>query len=229
MYLVQHIRDWMTRRRLTASVLLVTSLLMVLPISMRIAAPEISEESNGKDLSAPFPCQSRRCGCQSAKQCWKKCCCFTDTQKVAWAKANRVTLPAYVVAAAKRESLVVKAACQGAEVCCLSHAVKSVRREGETPAEPRAKVSVQSPERLGNSLALPPQRPRTRIVVGIEALQCQGIEQTIAGVLISLQPPELLTVMISNLDTGEVRLLADLPLAPCEQEPPTPPPRMGVA
>ena len=229
MFVVQHLRDWMTRRRLTAIVLLVTSLLMVLPISLRFAAPEVSEEANGKDLSEPFPCQSRRCGCKSAKQCWKKCCCFTDTQKVAWAKANRVTLPAFVVAAAKREAPVAKAACQGAEVCCTSHAVKSVRREGETPAEPRAKVNVQSPKRLGRSLALPAQRPRVRVVVGIEALQCQGVEQTIAGVLISLQPPELLTVVITNLDTGEVWLLHDSLLAPCEQEPPTPPPRLGVA
>ncbi len=225
MFVVQHLKDWMTRRRLTASVLLVTSLLMVLPISMRIAAPVMSEDSSGKDLSAPFPCQSRRCGCRSAKQCWKKCCCFTDTQKVAWAKANRVTLPAFVVAAAKREAPVAQGTCRAAEACCS----KDVRREGKAPAEPRAKVSAQSPERLGGSLALPTSTPRVQIVVGIEALQCQGVEQTITGVLISLQPPELLTVVFTNLDTGEVSLLADLPLAPCMRKPPTPPPRLGVA
>ena len=221
MYLVQHLRDWVTRRRLTASLLLVTSWLVLFPISMRVAAPDVGDESSGKDLSAPFPCQSRRCGCKSAQQCWKKCCCFTDTQKVAWAKANRVTPPEFVVAAAKREAPVAQGTCQAAEACCS----KDVRREGEAPAEPRAKVAAQSPERLGRSLSLPTPTPRVRIVVGIEALQCQGVEQTIAGVLISLQPPELLTVVFTNLDTGEVSLLADLPLAPCEQQPPTPPPR----
>ena len=99
----------------------------------------------------------------------------------------------------------------------------------ESPAEPRAQGHVQSTERLGGSIALSSPRPRMRVVVGIEALQCQGVEQTISGQLISLQPPELLTVVISNLDTGKVMLVADLPLAPCEQEPPTPPPRLGVA
>ncbi len=225
MFVVRHLRDWMTRRRLTAILLLVTSLLMVLPISSRIVAPEVSEDLNGKDLSDPFPCQSRRCGCKSAKQCWKKCCCFTDTQKVAWAKANRVTLPAFVVAAAKREVVVAKGTCGSAESCCST----DVHQEGEAADKPRAKVSVQSPKRLGGSLALPLQRPRTRVVVGIEALQCQGVEQTIAGQLISLQPPQLLIVVITSPSMGEVTQLADLPLAPCEQEPPTPPPRLGVA
>lgn len=202
MFLVQQFREWLTRRRLTASLLLVTSLLMVLPISMPIAVPEVSEDSHEKDLSAPFPCQHRRCGCRSATQCWKKCCCFTDTQKVAWAKANRVTPPAFVVVAAQREAPSSKASCHASVACCKS-------------------------EVGGKPLAKP--RPRTRIVVGIEALQCQGVEQTSAGVLISLQPPELLTVVITNLDTGEVLRWADLPLAPCEQDPPTPPPRLGVA
>lgn len=202
MFLVQHLREWMTCRRLTAGLLLVTSLLMVLPISLPMVASVAEEESSEKDLSAPFPCQARRCGCRSAAQCWKKCCCFTDTQKVAWAKANRVSLPAFVVAAAEREAPAAKVTCHRTEVCCKTE--KTVR--------PRAK-----------------SRPRDQVVVGVEALQCQGVEQTVAGVLVSLLPPELLTVVLTNFDTGEVRRLADLPLAPCEQEPPTPPPRIGVA
>ena len=131
MHRVQHLRDWATRRRLTACLLLVLSLLMVLPVSLQCAAPDADTGVAGKDLSTPFPCQTRACGCRSAKQCWKKCCCFTDTQKVAWAKAHRVTLPAFVVAAAKRESAVAKGTCQAADACCVT----DVRREGEAPAE----------------------------------------------------------------------------------------------
>ncbi len=201
MHRVQHLKDWATRRRLTACLLLVLSLLMVLPVSMQCAVPDTDTGVAGKDLSAPFPCQARACGCRSAKQCWKKCCCFTDTQKVAWAKAHRVTLPAFVVAAANRESSVAKGTCESAESCCEA----GVRREGEAP------------------------RPRVRLVVGVEALQCSGVEQTIAGVLISLVPPELLTVSILNLGTGEVMPLADSSLAPSELEPPTPPPRIVIA
>lgn len=57
----------------------------------------------GKDDSAPFPCQNRPCGCMTAAQCWKKCCCFSNAQKIAWAKANHVQVPDFVIAAAERE------------------------------------------------------------------------------------------------------------------------------
>lgn len=199
MDLVQHLRDWMTRRRLTAGLLFVTSLLMLFPISIQMAAPDAGQESSGKDQSAPFPCQSRLCGCKSAQQCWKKCCCFTDTQKVAWAKANRVTPPVFVVIAAKREAPVAKATGRRTVVCCSTREVKSTH---------------------------PVNRPRVRLVVGIEALQCQGVEQTIAGQLISLQPPVAIHVVWGNLETGEVAPLRGLRLTPSEQEPPTPPPRI---
>ena len=65
-----------------------------------------------KDRSQPFPCQNRPCGCRSAEQCWKKCCCFNNSQKIAWAKANKVALSDYVLAAAQKEPTNV-------EVCCL--------------------------------------------------------------------------------------------------------------
>jgi hypothetical protein len=58
----------------------------------------------GKDLSQPFPCMHRHCGCRNATQCWRGCCCFTNQQKLAWAKANGVSPPDYVVAAAKQET-----------------------------------------------------------------------------------------------------------------------------
>lgn len=44
-----------------------------------------------KDLSAPFPCQYRRCGCVSAEQCLRKCCCFSEHEKQAWFAARKLT------------------------------------------------------------------------------------------------------------------------------------------
>ncbi len=46
-----------------------------------------------KDASVAFPCLTRGCGCKNADQCWSSCCCFSDTEKLAWAKANGVTPP----------------------------------------------------------------------------------------------------------------------------------------
>ena len=46
-----------------------------------------------KDTTIAYPCQTRGCGCQNADQCWKSCCCFSDVEKLAWAKANGITPP----------------------------------------------------------------------------------------------------------------------------------------
>src|SRR6266700_1172453 len=65
-----------------------------------------------KDLSNPFPCQHRACGCLSAADCWKSCCCFSASQRVAWAHDHDVEPPAALVEEAEQE-----------HPCC--HAVQS--------------------------------------------------------------------------------------------------------
>lgn len=85
---------------LTAAVLLAH---VPLPISSLAVTSLAVTSQPAKDLSQPFPCQHRACGCRSAAQCFKGCCCFTNSQKVAWAKRNRVRIPDFVVAAAAQE------------------------------------------------------------------------------------------------------------------------------
>ena len=46
-----------------------------------------------KDVSIPFPCQSKGCGCSNARQCWSSCCCHSNAEKLAWAKKNNVLPP----------------------------------------------------------------------------------------------------------------------------------------
>lgn len=57
-----------------------------------------------KDRSQPFPCQDSPCGCQSAEECWRHCCCKTNREKLAWAAEHHVTPPEYVIEAARAES-----------------------------------------------------------------------------------------------------------------------------
>ncbi len=87
------------------ALLCLAAILLPLPLS------PVAQTNSGKDTSQPFPCQNRPCGCRSAEQCWKKCCCFTNSQKVAWAKANGVELPNYVLAATKKETPTTKKPC----------------------------------------------------------------------------------------------------------------------
>jgi hypothetical protein len=43
----------------------------------------------------PFPCQHHLCGCQTAEQCWRHCCCFSPEEHRTWARAHSVPVPDY--------------------------------------------------------------------------------------------------------------------------------------
>ncbi len=74
-------------RRLCAGVVLVAYLFTAGGVPMPLP-PE-------KDLSQPFPCQDHACGCRSAEECWRHCCCYTPEEKLAWAHAHGIEPPAY--------------------------------------------------------------------------------------------------------------------------------------
>jgi hypothetical protein len=78
---------------------------------------------HGKETSEPFPCQDRPCGCRSASQCWKKCCCFTNAQKIAWAKSHGVAVPDFVIVAAGQE----EKSSSPVRSCCAKRAEKAPR------------------------------------------------------------------------------------------------------
>lgn len=48
-------------------------------------------------IAEPFPCQDHACGCASAIDCWTQCCCFTDAERLAWARERGIEPPAEVV------------------------------------------------------------------------------------------------------------------------------------
>ena len=54
--------------------------------------------SKAKDTTIPFPCQHHACGCLTAEQCWKDCCCFSPKERLAWAREHGVQAPAHLVA-----------------------------------------------------------------------------------------------------------------------------------
>jgi hypothetical protein len=40
-----------------------------------------------------FPCEHHGCGCHSAEQCWKQCCCFTQAERMAWYRRRGLEPP----------------------------------------------------------------------------------------------------------------------------------------
>lgn len=196
MAFVQHLLRWGSARRLTACLLLAVSAWMLFPVTFQ-ASPAGSD----KDQSTPFPCQDRPCGCRTAEQCWKKCCCFTNAQKLAWAKSRGVKPPEFVVSAARTESK-NKAS---AKCCCHSQA-----------------KSCDS--------ARPSEKPQpSGFVVSLGAVQCHGVDTTILGLPICVIP-ELIESPQLDRPAYQSKSIPNIsPLIPAERQPPTPPPKIVLA
>ncbi|HEY4234061.1 MAG TPA: hypothetical protein VGM76_11580 [Lacipirellulaceae bacterium] len=52
-----------------------------------------------------FPCMDCPCGCNSAEQCWRSCCCHTLAERMDWAHDHGVRPPAYAIDEARREKI----------------------------------------------------------------------------------------------------------------------------
>lgn len=75
------------RRRVCALVALISYLTAIIGVPLPAHA--------GKDMGEKYPCQGHPCGCVTAEDCWRQCCCFSPEQKFAWAREHGVTPPSY--------------------------------------------------------------------------------------------------------------------------------------
>ena len=110
-----------------------------------------------KDAEVAFPCQDRPCGCQNANQCWDSCCCFSDAEKMSWARANKVSPPAWFLerfasqpsianfeptasTSSAKEPRVKKAAC----CCCRPVQPNPISAKKSSPKSPRKTIEVRT-------------------------------------------------------------------------------------
>jgi hypothetical protein len=144
-----------SRRRLVAAYLLGNYVFLLAGIPLPLPAD--------KDVSRPFPCQHHQCGCANADQCWRGCCCYSHAEKLAWARAHEVHLPAELLAESQANSDERKSCCRTSnDDVRLAHAEPQKREES-------ACCSHQSDQ------APPAERESHHDgLIGIRALECQG-------------------------------------------------------
>lgn len=136
----------------------------------------------------PFPCQHRHCGCNSADQCWRSCCCMSMQEKLAWAAKHGVTPPDYVVAAAGEED-------EDREPASCCHA--SDKNHASCCSAERGQVARRCCSRdeptSAAQLAAKPEREDAEggfdWVLGIHAQKCQGLSIHWLTVGAILPPP----------------------------------------
>lgn len=193
------------RHRLCGLLVLLGVCASLLPIPL--ASPKPTE----KDSSQPFPCQNRPCGCRSAEQCWKKCCCFTNSQKLAWAKTHRVVAPNYVHVAAANESKAVT--CQRA--CCAKKiAPKSCCHSGaDAPECGSDRQTVQHSDATHG----------IDYVIGVFADECRGHSSFWNSLPWAVIPGSVAMEVCSETDGIHAILVCVLPVV--SYQPLAPPPR----
>lgn len=148
------------------------------PLAVGVPLPLGKEPQKTGEL---FPCSGCGCGCSSAEQCWRSCCCHTFAERMAWARKHGVRPPAYAVAAARRAGLDVgwltssNGSCHdaGAATCCAASSA------GARPAcceQGLSQASAKSATKCCGDQGKRQQEiePNADQVVGWRAFKCQG-------------------------------------------------------
>ena len=159
------------------------------PASLFLTA-ENAKSLAEKDRRVPFPCMDKPCGCRSAEQCFKSCCCSSKAERIAWAKEHQVGEHYLALAeAAEEKPAAVKSCCAKKEVpsCCAAKATStSCEKESKTASccdKPTASAKQQADNSSTNkqtSQKLPPG------VSALAALRCAGLQAGALGVPFSL-------------------------------------------
>lgn len=169
---------------------------LVVAIGLPIATPA----SGGKDVSRPFLCMHRQCGCMNAEQCYRSCCCHTAAERLAFAHRQGDVPPPELLAAAEREACKVVA--QRSKCCGDSCASKNAT------AEPAPRVEAGY-----------------RTVVLQESLACRGAAQfwLMAGAAV----PPMIVEHELYFGYGERHIAHSETAESLLTEPETPPPQVS--
>lgn len=144
-------------------------------------------------IAGPYPCQGHRCGCRSAEDCWKGCCCSSQREKLAWAKRNGVTPPAFVaVAAAKETKSGGKSCCSAKAKSCCSVLTQTADSDDEftwSLALQRAKCRGAATEWLSLGACMPLVMIEVAVALPEEACAALEDEWTLSPVYRPAAPP----------------------------------------
>jgi hypothetical protein len=235
-------------RGLVSLSILLSICAMTFPLPMSPNPAKLDGNTDGKDKSQPFPCEDRPCGCQTASQCWRKCCCFTNTQKLAWAKSRGVSVPEYVKAAAPKEFETDRELCsqpkqnEGPTLTAdqsagLSRATKSSRSPtcrycGSAGSGNKCALTTpaqSSEHRVAQRTALKASDRKsqsTRWVLAISASACHG-QGPFSFALITALIPESPLISVADTIPTDPCIPVSERLESAALRPPLPPPKIG--
>jgi len=130
---------------------------------------------SGKDLSQPFPCQNRPCGCRNAEECWKHCCCFSREEHLTWARTIGIEPPPVIDHSkdggwhvARQRDLPNDESNEDCARCREKRAENLVHpKECCSDSANTSKVTAAATQA--------PSKTRPAWVIGVSVLRCQGL------------------------------------------------------
>lgn len=164
-----------------------------------------------KHSAERFPCENCSCGCGTAEQCWRNCCCYTQRQKVAWAREHNVVVPAFVAAVADQEAAAAK---PSKPAKCPHCATKEARSDDSA-----ARAHRDRKDEGGNALD----------VCLIKALRCHGAADFWQAAGASWPGSEPVAWRVALNLTGEIPPIAPIQAILSSPTPPTPPPKLKIS
>ncbi len=108
-------------------------------------------------LVVRYPCENSACGCKSADQCWRSCCCHTLEEKLAWAAEHQIQVPDYVAQYQRRGERCCSSVVATESGCCDRSA--SASRQSSRGALVQV---VSAADCSGNPWTLPATVPGVR-------------------------------------------------------------------
>ncbi len=184
-----------------------------------VPQPQVSPVT-AKPSDAPFPCQSRPCGCRTSAQCWAgACCCFTMRQKMAWAAEHGVTPPDHAARLAAAEA---PPATTTHECCSGRRAVPARPKHSCCQSEKAQATCAPKPARPADD-KLPTGRP-VSWVAGVFAQSCHGHGPAGASFEAPAAVPAPPTTVAAEPVVVETVALVDVRPHPVPRRPALPPP-----
>jgi hypothetical protein len=116
--------------------------LLLMAYVITAAGVPISIGSPLKKSGEIFPCMASSCGCRTADQCWRSCCCHSMATRLAWARKRGIEPPAFAPAEARAAGLAISL-CDDAKQCCRadSQAINTVGKEHSCCSDVQATAS----------------------------------------------------------------------------------------
>ncbi len=118
-----------------------------------------------------FPCSDCACGCASAEQCWRSCCCHSLAERFAWARVHGVRPPEFAITEARRTRIDLAWLLEPPGVDAKTPSASCCARQlvADAPACCHSKSDC-----CGDHHEQHPSEGKSSRIIGWKALSCQG-------------------------------------------------------